>query len=112
MVAVALNHSYAGLLALMTIAGALMTMTQTSVNSILQERVTDGIRGQTTSLYMIAMRGGLSLGSLATGVSVNYFGVRTALLANGLLALAAHAVLSRAWASDGPGTADAVSAKR
>lgn len=37
------------------------------------------------------------MGSLLTGISVHLLGVREALLLNGLLALAAHGLIARAW---------------
>jgi hypothetical protein len=46
---------------------------------------------------MLAMRGGISIGSLMTGVSVNLLGVRHAMLINGALALASQAAVSREW---------------
>ena len=53
--------------------------------------------GQTVSLYMLAMRGGMSLGSLLTGGLVGLLGVREALLLNGLLAVLTQAAVARAW---------------
>ena len=55
------------------------------------------LRGRTISLLMLAMRGGISIGSLITGISVNLLGVRYALLINGLLALATHIMIGRHW---------------
>jgi hypothetical protein len=46
---------------------------------------------------MLAIRGGASLGSLLTGVTVTWIGVRHALLVNGLLAVAAQAALGAVW---------------
>jgi hypothetical protein len=39
----------------------------------------------------------MSLGSLITGLTSTGFGVRTALLINGCLALLAHLFIGRAW---------------
>ena len=44
---------------------------------------------------MLAMRGGISLGALHTGVTVGIFGVQRALLVNGIVAFAIHVVLAR-----------------
>jgi hypothetical protein len=41
------------------------------------------------------MRGGMSIGSLMTGISISLIGVRYALLLNGLLANAHH--IGRRW---------------
>jgi hypothetical protein len=46
---------------------------------------------------MLAMRGGLALGSLLTGLSASLVGVRYALLINGLLAVLAQAVIGWQW---------------
>ena len=46
---------------------------------------------------MLAMRGGVSVGSLLTGLTVSLLGVREALLINGVLALAGQIVVGRAW---------------
>jgi len=46
---------------------------------------------------MVAMRGGAAIGSLATGLTIEVFGVREALLANAALAMIVHLVLGRAW---------------
>lgn len=46
---------------------------------------------------MLAMRGGISLGALFTGAAVGLLGVQHALLLNGLLAIAAQAVVARMW---------------
>ena len=78
-------------------AGMAMTVCNTSANSLLQSLAPPGLRGVTVSLFMLAMRGGLSLGGLLTGASANWLGVRHALLANGLLAVAAIAVTCGGW---------------
>jgi MFS family permease len=55
-------------------AGIFMTITNTSANSLLQATAPARIRGQTVSLYMLVMRGGVSIGSLLTGISVHQLG--------------------------------------
>jgi len=50
------------------------------------------------SLYMLAMRGGISLGALLTGAIASLVGVQRALLINGLMAATAQLLLARAWA--------------
>jgi len=55
------------------------------------------IRGQSVSLFMLAMRGGIAIGGLFTGVTVSLLGVREALLLNGVLALAAQFAVRRTW---------------
>jgi len=46
---------------------------------------------------MLAMRGGMALGSLMTGLLVHFVGVQVALLVNGLIALCAHLMIRRIW---------------
>ncbi len=72
-----------GLPVLLMLAGVSMNVSNTSANSFLQVEANPRLRGQTVSLYMLAMRGGLSLGSLLTGVAVGLIGVRYALVING-----------------------------
>lgn len=68
-VAVALVPSFGALPALMVIAGAAMTISNTSANALMQANAKPELLGQTVSLFMLAMRGGLALGSLLTGAS-------------------------------------------
>jgi predicted MFS family arabinose efflux permease len=82
---------------LLVLAGLSMNVSNTSANAFLQARADPQLRGRTVSLYMLAMRGGLSVGSLLTGVAVSVMGVRTALLVNGVLAVAVHAGIGRQW---------------
>jgi MFS family permease len=93
----ALNPWVWGLPALLTLAGIAMAVSNISVNALLQATASPSLRGQTISLYMLAMRGGLAVGSLVTGVSVTTLGVREALFLNGALALAAQLVVGRRW---------------
>jgi hypothetical protein len=46
---------------------------------------------------MLAIRGGMSVGALLTGLTVTALGVRNALLINGLLAVVLQVALSRRW---------------
>jgi predicted MFS family arabinose efflux permease len=82
---------------LFVLAGVSMTASNASTNAILQAAAPTSIRGQAVSLFMLAMRGGVSLGSLLTGLSVGWLGVREALLVNGILAIAAQLVVGRPW---------------
>lgn len=84
---------------LFVLAGIAMAVSNVSANSFLQAVAPAGMRGRTVSLYMLAMRGGIALGSLVTGISIGAFGVRNALLINGVLALLAQAALARPWAA-------------
>ncbi len=106
---VGLNPFFWGLTLLLALAGLSMTISNTSANSLLQATALPRLRGQTASLYMLAMRGGLSVGSLLTGLSVSAFGVRQALLVNGVAAIIAQFVVRGRWfnpttAHPSPGT--------
>jgi predicted MFS family arabinose efflux permease len=92
-----LNPWHWGLPALLVFAGIAMNVSNTSVNTFLQAITPPHLRGRTISLFMLAMRGGLSVGSLLTGVLVSIVGVRYALLFNGLLAAVAHIIVGREW---------------
>ena len=94
---IALNSFFWGLTLLLALAGLSMTISNTSANSLLQATALPRLRGQTASLYMLAMRGGVSIGSLLTGLSVSALGVRQALLVNGAVAVAAQLVIRVQW---------------
>ncbi len=93
----ALNPWFWGLPALLVLAGASMSVSNTSANSLLQATTSPGLRGQTVSLYMLALRGGVSVGSLLTGLSASLLGLSHALLLNGLLAVLAQLAIGHAW---------------
>ena len=84
---------------LMVLAGIAMSISNTQANSLLQAEA-GAWRGQAASLFMLCMRGGMSLGSLVTGLSASGFGVRTALIINGALAVTLHLLVGRAWAKN------------
>ena len=93
----ALDPWFWGLLPLLVLAGATMTASNSSANALLQASAPEDIRGQTVSLFMLAVRGGSSIGSLLTGLCVGALGVRRALLLNGILAVLAQWAIGRAW---------------
>jgi len=76
-----------GLAALLIVAGLSMNVSNTSANTLLQAAAPPRLLGQTVSLYMLALRGGVSIGSFVTGITVGLVGVREALLLNGGLAV-------------------------
>ena len=98
-IAVASSPWLSALPALLVLAGLFMTVSNTSANSLLQATAPPEIRGQTVSLYMLVMRGGLSVGSLLTGISVHLLGIREALVINGVVALAAQGAIGGYWLS-------------
>jgi MFS family permease len=93
----ALNPWYWGLPVLLVLAGISMSVCNISANSLLQVVASSRLRGLTVSLFMLAMRGGISLGGLLTGVSVTLIGVRDALFINGVLAILAIMLIARQW---------------
>jgi hypothetical protein len=74
-----------------------MSVCNTSANSFLQAAAPPHLRGQTISLFMLAMRGGVSVGSFVTGISVSLLSVRHALFINSMLALGGHMIVGRQW---------------
>lgn len=76
-------------------SGFLLTVANTSANIFLQSQASNENRGQTASLYMLAMRGGLSLGNLIMGLIISLSGLRFAFVLNGLLAALAQALIIR-----------------
>jgi MFS family permease len=83
--------------AIAALAGATMTMSNTLANSLIQQTASDDLRGQAVSLYMLAMRGGVAIGALLTGVAVHLFGMRDALVGDGCAAVIAQLVIARSW---------------
>jgi MFS family permease len=95
--AIALNPWADALPALFVVAGVMMSLTNTSANTVVQSAAAENLRGQAVSLYMLASRGGTALGGLATGLSVELLGIRYALLINGVLAVIAQLQIGRIW---------------
>ncbi len=105
LVLTAVNQSFWLLSALFVLAGVCMTASNTSANAFLLGAAPMRIQGQTISVYMLAMRGGVSIGSLVTGLTVGLLGVRQALFVNGALAIAVQLVIARTWVRDRAATA-------
>ncbi|HVO10742.1 MAG TPA: MFS transporter [Vicinamibacteria bacterium] len=99
LVLVALDPWFWGLPPLLVLGGALAAVSSTAANSLLQATAKPHLLGQTVSLYMLAMRGGISLGALLTGAEVSLLGVQHALFLNGLAAVVVQLVLARMWFS-------------
>jgi len=94
---IALNPWAALLPGLFVLAGVTMSVTNTSANTFVQSAAAENLRGQAVSLFMLASRGGMPLGALATGISVGIFGIRDALVINGALAVVAQFQIGRMW---------------
>jgi MFS family permease len=97
LLAAALLPSFAALVAVLALAGAAMSITNTSTNTLIQTAASPHLQGQAVSLYMLAMRGGLALGAVSMGLTVQFWGIRNALVANGLLAIAVQLAIARNW---------------
>lgn len=65
-----------------------MTMANNLANALLQTKALPSMRGHAQSLLMLAMRGGMALGALLTGITTTVFGAREGLRINGLPAVA------------------------
>ena len=82
----------------LVLAGIAMSVSNTSANSLLQAGRGPRLRGQTVSLYMLAMRGGMALGSLADRRGDRRRSAcATRCSANGVLAVIALIVLGYRW---------------
>ena len=97
MMLAALSPWFLALAVLLVLAGVAMSVSNTSANTVAQSISPATLRGQTVSLYMLAVRGGTSLGGLLTGASISLLGVRHALLLNGALAIGAQLLIGRKW---------------
>ncbi len=76
---------------LLLVTGAAMMVTFSLFTSLVQLVAPNEMRGRVMSVYMVAFRGGMPLGSLATGFVVDQVGAPTAIAANGLLLTAVAA---------------------
>ncbi len=92
-----LNPWFWSLPPLLLLAGIAMTVSNTSANSLLQATADSRQLGQTVSLYMLAVRGGASIGALVTGATVSVLGVQHALLLNGAAAVVVQTFIARSW---------------
>ena len=96
-VAAALDPWANALPALFVVAGMAMTASNATANTLLQSAAAVAIRGRSVSLFMLAVRGGASVGGLLTGAAVTVFGVRHALFFDGTCAIVVHCLIGRAW---------------
>ena len=81
----------------MVLGGVSMAIANTSTNTLLQASAAAEVRGQAVSLFLLAMRGGIALGSLLTGAAVSLWGIRHALLLDGVLAIVVQLWIARSW---------------
>jgi predicted MFS family arabinose efflux permease len=74
-----------------------MTTFNTGINSLLQFHAPEHMRGQISSLYMLSLRGGMSIGNLIAGPVITQIGISRFLLINGCLVIAYHLWRKSAW---------------
>jgi MFS family permease len=73
---------------LLFLTGATLLMTFSMTASLVQLIVPDHLRGRVMSIYMVAFRGGMPLGSLAAGYAASWTSAPTVLAVNGILIVA------------------------
>jgi MFS family permease len=74
--------------ALLFFSGAALLMTFSMTSSLVQLIVPDHLRGRVMSIYMVAFRGGMPLGSLAAGYAASRTSAPLVLEINGVLIMA------------------------
>jgi predicted MFS family arabinose efflux permease len=72
---------------LLFFSGAALLMTFSMTSSLVQLIVPDNLRGRVMSIYMVAFRGGMPLGSLAAGYAASRTSAPFVLALNGCLLL-------------------------
>jgi len=70
---------------LLLVIGAAIMITYSLYTSLTQLIVPNELRGRVMSVYMLAFRGGMPLGSLVTGFLVDQVGAPLAIAGNGVL---------------------------
>jgi MFS family permease len=73
---------------LLFLTGAALMVVFSTVTSLVQLIAPNEMRGRVMSIYMLAFRGGMPLGSLASGYLATYIGAPTVLQINGILLIA------------------------
>lgn len=81
--------------ALLVLSGAALMVVSSLVTSLVQLIAPDHMRGRVMSIYMVAFRGGMPLGNLATGFVVDAVGAPIALAINGAALILVAAYLLR-----------------
>lgn len=88
-VCVAWSRSLPLTYALLVLSGVAGIMTTSLLTSLVQFVAPDHLRGRVMSIYMMAFRGGMPLGSLVSGALISTLGITTVLTINGTLLLVA-----------------------
>ena len=88
MIAFARSHTLWISEILLFIAGGAMMLVFSTVTSLVQLIAPNEMRGRVMSIYMVAFRGGMPIGSLVSGYLATFLGAPTVLAANGVLLMA------------------------
>ena len=67
------------------LTGAALLMVFSLTNSLVQLAVPDELRGRVISIYLVAFRGGMPIGSLVSGYFISQFSAPAVIATNGLL---------------------------
>ena len=70
---------------LLFLGGAALLMVFSMTSSLVQLIVPDHLRGRVVSIYMVAFRGGMPLGSLVSGFAATFIPMPVVLAVNGVL---------------------------
>ena len=70
---------------LLFLTGAALMVVFSTVTSLIQLIAPDEMRGRVMSIYMVAFRGGMPLGSLVSGYLATYIGAPQVISINGVL---------------------------
>ena len=70
---------------LLFLSGAALLIIFSLTNSLVQLAVPDELRGRVISIYLVAFRGGMPLGSLVSGYFISQFSAPAVIAVNGLL---------------------------
>ncbi|MGB6943464.1 MAG: MFS transporter [Bryobacteraceae bacterium] len=81
----ALSHSFVLSCVLIFFYGAMLLAVFTSISSLVQLIAPDNMRGRVISVYNVAFRGGMPVGSLVVGALVKQFTAPVVITANGAL---------------------------
>ncbi len=81
--------------ALLVVSGAALMVVFSLFTSLVQLIAPNHMRGRVMSIYMVAFRGGMPLGSLVTGLAIDRIGAPAAIAVNGVLLSGGRALVSR-----------------
>jgi predicted MFS family arabinose efflux permease len=85
----ALSKSFVMSCVFLFFCGATLIAVFAMVSSLVQLLVSDDMRGRVMSVYNVAFRGGMPIGSLASGALIPVFSAPAVIAANGFLLIAA-----------------------